>query len=222
MAAKAADTWNPDQYSRFQSERDQPFFDLMALLKPTERAGPTVVDLGCGTGHLTQHLHNYTKASTTLGVDSSLAMLAKATPLSGNGLTFGLADIGSFKSSQQFDIVFSNAALQWVDGHDTLVPRVLDLVRPGGQLAFQIPANHDYHTHTIARELASEMKFRDLLSGFARETPVLSPEVYAEILARHGVRDMHVRLQGPSRLSHFTFILFELTVFISCSVLPLA
>ena len=70
------DCWNPEQYKKYQRERSQPFFDLMALVQPQPEM--SVVDVGCGTGELTQILHQTLKAKTTLGFDSSSAMLQES------------------------------------------------------------------------------------------------------------------------------------------------
>jgi trans-aconitate 2-methyltransferase len=71
-----ADTWDPDLYRRFADERRLPFHDLLGMLTPVP--GATVVDLGCGAGELTIELHHHLQAGTTVGVDASPAMLAKA------------------------------------------------------------------------------------------------------------------------------------------------
>ena len=183
--------WNPDQYHQFRNERSQPFFDLLDLVEPCP--GGRVVDLGCGTGELTVILHERTCAAETLGLDSSETMLAKAQEFAGGELSFVLSNIDSFEG--QFDVVFSNAALQWVDGHEELIPAVASHVKPGGQLAFQVPANADHPSHLVAHAVAREEPFASALRGYSREWPVLPPERYAEILNGLGFADMTVRLQ---------------------------
>ncbi|MBI5155299.1 methyltransferase domain-containing protein [Candidatus Poribacteria bacterium] len=174
------DIWNPGQYERFKRERAQPFHDLLAMVRP--RSGMRVVDLGCGTGELTAQLHETLGAAGTLGLDNSPAMLEKAAPFRKPGLSFQLADIGEFATRGEYDLVFSNAALQWLDDHKALFARVADALAPGGQLAVQMPANHDHVSHTTAREIASEEPFRSLLGGHVRESPVLPVEEYAGLL----------------------------------------
>jgi trans-aconitate 2-methyltransferase len=88
------DTWNPQQYDRFRQERSQPFYDLMALVRP--RPHMRVVDLGCGTGELTRELHHHLQARETLGLDSSEAMLRQSAALAGDGLQFQHGDIETF------------------------------------------------------------------------------------------------------------------------------
>src|SRR5688500_9945976 len=99
------DTWDPAQYERFRAERQQPFFDLLGLVRA--KSDMRVVDLGCGTGELTRDMHRQLNAKSTLGIDSSAAMLAKAP--SEPGLMFEQKRIEEIEG--KFDLVFSNAAL---------------------------------------------------------------------------------------------------------------
>src|SRR5262249_24038028 len=152
------------------------------------------VDLGCGTGELTRELHRRLAAAETLGIDSSAEMLAKSAAFAGDCLRFERRDIADFSDPAGFDVVFSNAPLQWLPGHERRFERVATLVRPGGQVAVQMPANYDHFSHTTAREVAREDEFRAALGGHERAPSVLPPETYAEILHRLGFGEQHVRL----------------------------
>lgn len=185
--------WNPDQYERFRDERSQPFFDLLALVQPVP--GGRAIDLGCGTGELTKVLHTRSGARTTIGLDNSETMLERARAHAGAGLTFRLGTILRFAPRAPFDLVFSNAALQWVPSHEQLFARVAAGLKPGGQLAIQMPANFDHVSHRTAAEVASREPFLAELEGWRREVPVMPPEWYAELLDRLGFAQQHVRLQ---------------------------
>jgi len=182
-----ADTWSPDQYDRFRAERQQPFFDLLALVRA--EPGMRAVDLGCGTGELTRELHRRLGARETTGIDSSAAMLERAAAHGGDGLTFQQADIADFRAHEAFDLVFSNAALHWLPDHEALLARLTAALRPHGQLAVQVPANHDHPSHTVAAALAADFGIPP------RESPLLLPEAYAAVLDRLGYTQQHVRLQ---------------------------
>jgi trans-aconitate 2-methyltransferase len=190
-----SDAWNPEQYDRFKAERTAPFRDLLAMVTPV--VGGRVVDLGCGTGELTDQLHLATRSAYTLGLDSSAAMLAKAR--SSPRLEFREGDIGTFSADRPFDIVFSNAALQWVPRHRELLSRLAALVADGGQLAVQMPTNSDHPSHLVATDVASEEPFASAFDGGAPPDPVrtnvLKPEQYAELLDELGFTEQHVRLQ---------------------------
>jgi len=186
----STDTWNPSQYERFAAERARPGADLLALVDPVP--GGTVVDLGCGTGELTARLHERTGAAVTLGIDSSPAMLERAAAHATAGLRFELGDIAEFGAPAAYDVVFANAALHWVPGHEQLLRRLTDSLRPGGQLAVQVPANTDHPSHALAFEIAQEPPFEVAVD---EATPILAPEAYATLLDDLGFEDVHVRVQ---------------------------
>jgi trans-aconitate 2-methyltransferase len=192
LAGEPRDVWNPDQYGKFRSERAAPFHDLLALVEPSE--APRVVDLGCGTGETTRLAHERLGARETLGVDSSAAMLARAAAHAGGGLSFRQGDLAAFADGS-FDLVLSNAAIHWVPDHEALLPRLAALVAPGGQLAIQAPANDHHASHAVAREVARESAFAGPLAGFVRESPLLAPEAYAQLLFRLGFARLRVRLE---------------------------
>lgn len=187
------DSWSPEQYERFRDDRSKPFFDLMGLVRPAP--GMRVVDLGCGTGDLTLLLHKHLQAGETLGIDDSGAMLAKAMTFAGDGLRFDKQSIDDFGADHDYDLVFSNAALHWVSNHEELFARLTRALIKGGQLAVQVPANHDFPTHTVAAELAGESPFHEALNGYTHPMSVLKPEEYALLLNRLGYDEQHVRLQ---------------------------
>lgn len=188
------DRWNPEQYNRFQAEREAPFHDLAALVE--RKAGMRVVDLGCGDGRLTSHLHLELAAASTTGVDSSAAMLAKA-PTDRAGLSFENANIAEFldKDSEPYDLIFSNAALQWLPDHKELWKKLANRLSPTGQLAVQMPANHEHPYHEAARQVASFSPFREALSGYSRVTPVLTLKQYSLLLHRLGFVRQNVSMQ---------------------------
>ena len=204
----AIDTWDPRQYDKFQREREQPFYDLLAMVRPA--AGMRVVDLGCGTGKLTRALHLRVNALETIGIDRSDGMLAKTRegPLP-EGLRFRVGTIEEFagvgspaaetvaggaEARAGVDLIFSNAAYHWVEAHDALIPALAARLGPSGQLAFQIPAQHEDASHLIAEELTAIEPFRTALGGWHRPQPVLSPERYARLLFTCGFVDPNVRL----------------------------
>jgi trans-aconitate 2-methyltransferase len=193
----SADAWNPEQYEKFAAERSQPFWDLAALVedRPIGRA----VDLGCGTGALTAELAARRRIGAMLGVDSSPAMLADAAAHAGPTVRFEHGDIGRWTSPGDVDLVFSNAALQWVPDHQGVVARWWAALAPGGQLAVQIPANAGHPSHRIAAEVASSEPFRAAVGGAppadAVAANVLDPVQYAILLDHLGAERQHVRLQ---------------------------
>jgi trans-aconitate 2-methyltransferase len=161
------------------------------------------VDLGCGTGELTAILHDRLAATSTLGLDSSDAMLAKCQAHSRPGLRFEKGDLSvlakhwaeeALPAHARFDVIFSNAALHWVGDHEKLLTELTAGLAPGGQLAVQIPANEDHAANRSAREVAAEARFAAALGGFTHREPVHAPETYARWLYELGFPSQEVRL----------------------------
>lgn len=180
--------WNPDQYHKFQSERAAPFYDLLALVDVRENL--KVVDLGCGPGELTRQLADRLPQSAVTGLDSSPEMLEKAASFARVGLVFQLGD--QTRLDGAWDVIFSNAALQWSENHAELIPSLFSRLKPGGQIAVQVPSNHNHISHQIYRETADEEPFKSILHGFQRVAPVLTIDQYAQILFTCGAEEIVV------------------------------
>jgi trans-aconitate 2-methyltransferase len=180
--------WNPDQYHKFQSQRAAPFYDLLALVDA--RPNLKVIDLGCGSGELTRQLADKLPNSHVTGLDSSPQMLDKAASFANSNLVFQQGDQSTLTG--EWDLIFSNAALQWSENHTELIPHLFDKLKPGGQLAVQVPSNHNHISHQVYRETAEDDMFKFILQGFQRYAPVLSIDNYSRILFDCGAEDINV------------------------------
>lgn len=160
--------WDPAKYVRFGDYRSRPFFDLAARIHADRPA--RVVDLGCGPGNLTATLAERWPAAQVLGLDSSAEMLARAAPLARDvrSLTFERADIAGWMPAPDTDVVVSNAALQWVPGHQELMRNWLEALRPGAWFAMQVPGNFNAPSHSLMRELAASDRWSAKLRGVLR------------------------------------------------------
>lgn len=183
--------WNPDVYNQFRTERSAPFYDLLALVKV--RSGLEVIDLGCGTGELTAKIADKLPHSNVLGVDSSAEMLGESVQAGGSTLRFECIPIEEkLKNDRQWDVVFSNAALQWVPGHESLFPTIISRVRPGGQLLAQMPDQPHNISNRLLAELAEKSTYAEAYQGWNRASNVLTIDRYAEILFERGCKSMQV------------------------------
>ena len=182
--------WDPKQYHKFQAERSAPFFDLLALME--KRPNLKVVDLGCGTGELTRQLADALPDSTVTGLDSSTQMLEAARAASFSSPNLHFKQGNQSELAGKWDLIFSNAALQWSENHAELIPRLYRLLAPGGQIAVQVPSNHNHISHQIYRETASQEPFQSILKGFQRYAPVLSIDDYARLFFACGAEEIIV------------------------------
>ena len=180
--------WNPDQYHKFQAQRAAPFYDLLALVEV--RPNLKVIDLGCGSGELTRQLADKLPDSQVTGMDSSPQMLEKTASFARPGLIFQQGDQSTLTG--EWDLIFSNAALQWSENHTELIPYLFDKLKPGGQIAVQIPSNHNHISHQIYRQTADEDMFKFILQGFQRIAPVLTIDSYSRLLFGCGAEEINV------------------------------
>ena len=173
--------WNAALYRRFEAERTRPARDLLdrvALAAPR-----LVVDLGCGPGNSTALLVDRFPHAEVAGLDTSDAMLADARARL-PACRFTKADIAAWRPERPPDLVYANAALQWVGDHEHLIPRLFAALAPGGVLAFQMPDNRDEDSHRLMREVASLPPWSAHLGGAAASrTKILPLAAYYDLLA---------------------------------------
>lgn len=172
--------WNSEQYLKFQSERTQPAIDLAARLPLREPA--RILDVGCGPGNSTEALRRRYPQAAILGIDSSENMVANAAQNYPN-LEFRLMDAsGDLSALGKFDIVFSNACLQWIPDQTGLLKRLAVLLQPGGVLAVQVPMNEQEPIHQIISETIANEKWKDYFHH-PRVFYTLPPTDYYQLLS---------------------------------------
>lgn len=177
--ARAAAIWDPAQYLRFAGERLRPALDLLAQV-PLD-APARVVDLGCGAGNVTAILRQRFRDADVVGVDGSAAMLDKARATVPD-CRFEQGDFFQWQPAEPLDLIYTNAALQWVDRHETLFPRLLSLLAPGGVLAVQMPAMHATPLRQIPYDLAQIPPWSEHLRGVTSAPAILSELEYWDLL----------------------------------------
>lgn len=175
-------TWDSDVYKRFTDQRTRPAVDLAARVALDAPA--RVVDLGCGPGNSTAVLARRWPQAELTGIDSSPSMLAAARAAY-PAAQWIEADIAAWVTDRPFDVVFSNAALQWVPDHAGLFPRLLAQVARGGALAVQVPANFDAPPHRAMRDIAQSPAWQNRFTSAPREWHVHPTEFYYDVLAPH-------------------------------------
>lgn len=169
--------WSPSAYLRYTDERSRPFAELVARV-PGSPA--TIVDLGCGPGHLTPVLRQRWPDARVTGVDASPAMIDRARSAD-PGTEYVLADLST--DDHTADLVLSNAALQWVPGHRELLTTLAD--RAAQTFAFQVPGNHDAPSHRLLRQVAAREPYAGV-AGPVERRATADPAEYLDILARPG------------------------------------
>lgn len=173
--------WSASTYLRFEEERTRPAADLLARVPVSSPR--RIVDIGCGPGNSTELLVRRFPDAEVSGLDSSPDMLATARKRLPD-VAFEEADIAGWSPTLAPDVVFANAALQWLPDHEALFPRLLRLLASGGALAVQMPDNLDEPSHATMREVARDGEWAErLAAAAASRTKILSAEAYYDLLA---------------------------------------
>ncbi|HHY91034.1 MAG TPA: methyltransferase domain-containing protein [Clostridiales bacterium] len=173
--------WNSEQYLKFKTERTQPAVDLANRIPPINPK--KILDVGCGPGNSTQVLFDKFPNAYILGVDKSEEMI-HAAKMQYPRLDFKICDVSRDLSQldSDFDIVFSNACIQWVPDHQRLLKNLLNLLNQNGVLAVQIPMNYNEPIHQIIGEAASSEKWRKYFKAL-RIFYTLSQSEYFDLLS---------------------------------------
>lgn len=172
--------WNPQQYLKFKKERTQPSLDLAARLALSPEKA---LDVGCGPGNSTQVVADRFPGAKVTGIDFSASMVETARR-EHPSLEFYQCDISLPLDHlpHDFDLVFSNACLQWVPDHPRLLPRLMALLSPGGMLAVQVPVNWREPIHQIIQRTVTLPAWRERIP-YHREFYTLKPEEYFDLLS---------------------------------------
>lgn len=167
--------WDPAQYLKYAGERLRPALDLIARVPLA--APRSIVDLGCGAGNVTRMLAQRWPAAAITGIDSSPAMLQRAAAegAAGERITWRQGDLAQWAPTSVDaapELVYSNAALHWLDDHATLFPRLFAAVARGGALAVQMPNQFAAPSHVALQQTVDEPRWRARLAPALRRAPV--------------------------------------------------
>jgi trans-aconitate 2-methyltransferase len=172
--------WDPSNYLRFEDYRTRPAMDLVSRVRVA--VPRTVIDLGCGPGNSTQVLRGRWPDACVTGLDSSPGMISAARE-NHPDQEWMLGDIGEWSSDEPLDVVFSNAALQWVPDHARLVPHLLGQVARGGALAFQIPSRVYSSVQVLIDAVADDAAWVSRMDAARSALTIEEPNVYYDLLA---------------------------------------
>ncbi len=172
--------WDPKTYLSFGAERTRPAADLLARVPLA--APRRVADLGCGPGNSTALLRARWPNADIDGIDMSQEMLRDARD-AGVDARFIEADIAAWEPGVPYDVIYSNAALQWLGDHETLLPRLLSFLAPGGMLAVQVPRNFEERCHVLIRQAVADPRWAERMKDVRDWWNVLAPEAYYDLFA---------------------------------------
>lgn len=155
----------------------------MDLLNRIDLKAPSVVyDLGAGAGNVTRLLAQRWPNARIVGIDNSEEMLRNAAELAPN-IEWDVGEIGTWRPGKPAELIFTNAALHWINGHAELFTGLVNSLESGGVLAVQMPRNFGAASHTSIAEAALNGPWRKTLEPLLRPAPVELPQYYIELLS---------------------------------------
>lgn len=173
------DQWAPTLYDEKHSFVWRLGASVIELLAP--QSGERILDVGCGTGQLTAQMAE--SGAKVVGIDNSLAMIDEARCLF-PGIEFQLADAHDFSYEQQFDGVFSNAALHWISDPAKVARCISGALKANGRMAVEFGGQGNVRFLAQAIETASQEFLGERLPH-----PWYFPSIaaFATVLEEHGM-----------------------------------
>ncbi|MCO1603481.1 class I SAM-dependent methyltransferase [Desulfosporosinus nitroreducens] len=160
----------------------------------------SILDLGCGDGVLTKQLANLVPEGKVLGIDASMGMIKTAKELEGNNLTFSCQDINDMVFSNEFDLIFSNAALHWIKNHGSLLDSCQMALKPGGVVRFNFAGDGNCSNfYEVVRQVMDHPIYSDYFKNF--EWPWYMPTLseYDDLVIQHKYRETSVWEENADR-----------------------
>ena len=153
--------WNPQLYLKFKNERAQPSVDLVSRINLENPR--KIIDIGCGPGNSTQILVQRWPDSKVFGLDNSPGMIEKA-KMDYPDQEWILRDASQIDNKEKYDIVFSNATIQWIPDHEKLLTGLVNMVNKNGALAIQLPKFRDMPVGKAISRVARKETWRNLIA----------------------------------------------------------
>jgi trans-aconitate methyltransferase len=186
--------WSAADYASNSSVQQTWARELIAQLKL--HGNERILDIGCGDGKVTAELARAVPKGLTVGVDASPQMVEfAARAFSSPNLEFHVMDARKIQFIRKFDLLFSNAALHWVDDHQAFLRGAASVLRPGGHLV--VSCGGKGNAHDVFLALRPEMRLKRWREFFRKmEAPYFfhSPEEYKKWLPRFGFETRSVKL----------------------------
>jgi len=171
--------WNPEQYLQFISERTQPAIDLVSRINIAHPR--SIIDIGCGPGNSTQILVNRWPDSEVVGLDNSITMIEKARQ-DYPEQKWIVDNAENIAPNIKYDLIFSNATLQWIPHHEILLPKLFDCLNSGGAIAVQISKFKNMAINVAIETIANHQKWKNYTKGCEELFTLRDMDYYYDIL----------------------------------------
>lgn len=183
--------FNGEKYKKASAHQKEWGNSLIAELNLN--GNESILDLGCGDGILTRELSELVPNGRVIGIDSSKGMIETAKKSTAENLSFVLMDINRLDFENEFDVIFSNAALHWVKDHGKLLKNCYSALKNGGMILWDFAGDGNCSNFfAVVRHLMQSDEYGAYFNGF--EWPWYMPDIteYKELIGRSGFTCYHV------------------------------
>lgn len=186
------------QYEKASAHQTQWGQELMSLLSLS--GTESILDLGCGDGRLTQQLAQLVPHGNVLGIDASAGMIQAAKQREGSNLSFLQMDINAMDFREEFDVIFSNAALHWVLDHRRLLHAAHCALKPNGKLLWNFAGNGNCsHFFAVVKELMNQIPYQPFFTQFSWPWYMPTLEEYRTLAKQAGFSEIQVKEVNADR-----------------------
>jgi len=159
-----------------------------------------ILDLGCGDGVLTEHLSTLVPNGKVIGIDASVSMIQSAKKCVKDNLVFICMDINDMDFSNDFDVIFSNAALHWVKNHEKLLKTTLTALKPNGIIRWNFAGDGNCSNFfDIVKSVMNENVYKEYFIHFEWPWYMPSKEEYEKLIAKAGFSNVHIAHENADR-----------------------
>ena len=171
--------WNPELYLQFKEERTQPAKDLAARINIENPEN--IMDVGCGPGNSTNVLSSRWPESNIIGIDSSASMIESARKNYPN-MKWRIEDVTKMETEEKYDIIFSNATIQWIPDQEKLIRDLVGMLESNGSLAVQVPMYHNMPVSHAIETVSLTERWKEQTSGASDAFTFHSSDYYYDIM----------------------------------------
>jgi len=189
--------WDADEYKKFSSGQERWARELLSKLDL--KGNESVLDLGCGDGRITAEIAKTVINGSVVGIDNSESMISLAKEKfpeeKYKNISFQVMDAKDIKFIGKFDVVFSNAALHWVDDHRKVMEGIHRCLKPGGRFLIQTGGrgNAAAAFETLG-EMAVSDKWKTYINNIVSPFHFFSDKDYEELIPAAGFNPIRIEL----------------------------
>ncbi len=190
--------FNGEKYKNASSHQKEWGSKLISDFSFSENA--SILDLGCGDGVLTAQLADKVPNGKVVGVDASIGMIDEARKQSKKNLVFMQMDINHMDFSEEFDVIYSNAALHWVKDHKRLLDNSKKALKAGGVIVWSFAGyGNCSNLNQTLRDAMYMPEFNTLFEGFEWPWYMPDTEEYIRLLSESGFSEFKAFIENADR-----------------------